>query len=105
MCRTTEGNVCTVFNTVGTEPFFRAHAVCPIGRHYILKGKRQNDIAESDPVNAPPNQHLGVPAFTQSRLKDLTTDVRLLTDCKLSRLMEAEAEAEAEAEVEGGWWG
>jgi hypothetical protein len=39
---------------VGTEPFFMAHAVCPIGRIYCLADKKHKTTAVHDPVHIPP---------------------------------------------------
>jgi hypothetical protein len=39
---------------VGTEPFFMAHAVCPIGRIYCLADKKHKTSGVHDPVHIPP---------------------------------------------------
>jgi hypothetical protein len=54
--------VCSAFCGVGMEPFFIAHAVCPIGRNYILADYRKRTTAEADPILAPP-AHIGVAVF------------------------------------------
>lgn len=56
------GRVVTQFNNIGVDPFFIAHAVCPIGRHYSLADKKAPTTAVADPISAPvPAQ--GVPVF------------------------------------------
>lgn len=47
---------------VGFDPFFRAHVVPPLGRHYILKDRKNNTTATPSPVQAPPH-NLGVRVF------------------------------------------
>jgi hypothetical protein len=50
------------FGYTGHEPFFMAHAVCPIGRHYVLADRRANTTAVAAPIPAP-LAGLGVPVF------------------------------------------
>lgn len=56
------GQVKTIFNNIGFEPFFIQHAECPIGRHFALADRRANTTAIADPVAAPP-VGLGVAVF------------------------------------------
>ena len=53
------GNVLVYFHSIGNEPFFMQHAVCPIGNHFVLMDPR-NATGVADPVPAPPH---GVQVF------------------------------------------
>jgi hypothetical protein len=53
-------NVCMHFQNVGFNPFFIAHAVCPIGRNYILADRSQHTTAVADPILPVAAQH-GIP--------------------------------------------
>lgn len=55
-------NVKTVFSHIGFDAFFRAHAVCPIGYHYVLADRRVNTTAVADAVVTPPVGY-GSPVF------------------------------------------
>ena len=43
-------NVKTQLAFVGIDPFFRSHAVCPIGRNYILVDRGAGTTGVADPV-------------------------------------------------------
>ena len=55
-------SVGTQFFLIGIEPFSVNHAVCPIGRHYVLADRRANTTAVADPIDIPPVA-LGVGVF------------------------------------------
>ena len=55
-------NMASQFCFIGIEPFFRKHAVCPIGRNYILADRTHNTTAVADPIAIPPVA-LGVGVF------------------------------------------
>jgi hypothetical protein len=50
------------FSHIGFDPFFRAYAVCPIGRHYCLADKKAQTTGVAAPIPAPPVGQ-GVPVF------------------------------------------
>ena len=43
-------NVKTQLGFIGIDPFFRSHAVCPIGRNYILVDRGAGTTGVADPV-------------------------------------------------------
>jgi hypothetical protein len=45
---------------VGYNPFFIAHAVCPIGRNFVLADRRHHTTAVAAPI-IPPAPDVGVP--------------------------------------------
>jgi hypothetical protein len=54
--------VCTILFALGMHPFFRDHAVCPIGRNFILADSHQKTTAVVSPIE-PPDAGVGVPVF------------------------------------------
>jgi hypothetical protein len=51
------------FLNIGYDPFFKAHAVCPIGRNYVLADCTKKTTAVASPI-VPPSAGLGVPVIT-----------------------------------------
>jgi hypothetical protein len=45
--------ICTRLFAVGTIPIFMNHAVCPIGRNYILLDRIHHNTAVASPIEAP----------------------------------------------------